>query len=147
MKHPVLPNNMSPNRTTRLHEEIYVFCRESEFKTFNTNKKVKSYRMTGQPNYTNINNVIYAFIRDKGVKTFNHNVFSTELVEELLHMYVKEKNIVLDPFTGSGSVVVACTKYKCKWIGSEIDKTQVEYAMMRVLEKRKEMRKKKIINK
>lgn len=141
IKHPVLPNNMNKNRLTRQHEEIYVFCRKDEFKTFKTNKKVVSVRESGQLNYSNLNNVIHAPIRDKKVKTFKHNVFSTDLVLELLNMYVKKSYIVYNPFSGTGTVFNACVIYKCKCIGSEIDKEQVEYARKRIINTRLELRK------
>lgn len=142
IKHPVLPNNMNKNRLTRQHEEIYVFCRKDEFKTFKTNKKVVSVRESGQLNYSNLNNVIHSQLRDKGVKTFKHNVFSTDLVLELLNMYVKKSYIVYNPFSGTGTVYNACVIYKCKFIGSEIDKEQVEYARKRIINTRRELRKK-----
>lgn len=141
IKSPVLPNNMSKNRTTRQHEEIYVFCRKDEFKTFKTNKKVVSVRESGQPNYSNLNNVIYAPIRDKGAKTFKHNVFSTDLVLELLNMYVKKSYIVYNPFSGTGTVYNACVIYKCKFIGSEISKEEVEYSRKRIINTRLKLRK------
>lgn len=141
IKYPVLPNNMSKNRLTRQHEEIYVFCRKDEFKTFKTNKTVISYRETGQANYSNLNNVINAPIRDKGEKTFKQNVFSTELVIELLDMYVKQNYIVYDPFSGTGTVFNG-TIGKCRFIGSEINKEQVEYSMKRIINTRRKLRKK-----
>ena len=106
-KTDILPDNMSKTQSTKNVSQIYLFCRKNEFKNYKTNKKVKSFRMTGQKTYTNISNIINAPVRDKGSKTFNHHVFSTELVKGLLNMYVKKRGIVFDPFCGTGSTCLA----------------------------------------
>lgn len=58
------PNSCSPNKLTRICEFFFVICRKSEFKTFHSNKKVKSNRKTGQPSYENIFNFISASNND-----------------------------------------------------------------------------------
>lgn len=45
-KKSALPNNTSSNKLTRIVEHVFVFCRKSEFKTFNANKEVKSITRT-----------------------------------------------------------------------------------------------------
>ena len=137
----ILPDNMSCNQSTKNVSQIYLFCRKNEFKTYKTNKKVKSFRMTGQANYTNINNVIYAQIRDKSTKTFGNNVFSTELVKGLLQMYVKKRGIVFDCFCGVGSTCLATLGENIYYIGSEIDKKQYEYSLIRILKRKQEIKK------
>ncbi len=136
----ILPDNMSRTQSTKNVSQIYLFCRKSEFKNYNTNKKVKSFRMTGQKTYTNIYNIINAPVKDKGTKTFNHHVFSTVLVKELLNMYVKKRGIVFDPFCGTGSTCLATINKNIYYIASEIDKEQVEYSRVRILKKKKEIK-------
>ena len=46
-KKSALPNNVSPNKLTRIIEPVFVICREDEFKTFNANEQVKSVSKTG----------------------------------------------------------------------------------------------------
>lgn len=140
-KTDILPDNMSCNQSTKNVSQIHLFCRKNEFKTYKTNKKVKSFRMTGQANYTNINNVIYAQIRDKSTKTFGNNVFSTELVKGLLQMYVKKRGIVFDCFCGVGSTCLATLGENIYYIGSEIDKKQYEYSLIRILKRKQEIKK------
>lgn len=140
-KTDILPDNMSKTQSTKNISQIHLFCRKNEFKTYKTNKKVKSFRMTGQKTYTNISNIINAPVRDKGKKTFNHHVFSTELVKGLLNMYVKKRGIVFDCFLGTGTVAVATINKNIYYIASEIDKEQVEYARIRVLKRKKEIKK------
>lgn len=38
-KNCATPNNVSPNKMTRICEFVYIFCRKKEFNTFTTNKK------------------------------------------------------------------------------------------------------------
>lgn len=137
----ILPDNMSKTQSTKNISQIHLFCRKSEFKTYNTNKKVKSHRENGQKTYTNISNIINAPVRDKSIKTFRNKVFSTELVKELLNMYVKKRGIVFDTFCGTGSTCLATINKNIYYIASEIDKEQVEYAKIRVLKRKQEIKK------
>lgn len=59
-KRNALPNSCSPNKLTRIWEFVFVFCRKDEIKTFNCNKKITSYRKTGQAAYENVFNFIEA---------------------------------------------------------------------------------------
>ena len=136
----ILPDNMSCNQSTKNVSQIHLFCRKNEFKTYKTNKKVKSHRENGQRTYTNISNIINAPVRDKGIKTFGNKVFSTELVKGLLNMYVKKRGIVFDCFLGTGTVAVATINKNIYYIASEIDKEQVEYSRVRILKKKKEIK-------
>lgn len=137
----ILPDNMSCNQSTKNVSQIHLFCRKNEFKTYNTNKKVKNFRENGQKTYTNISNIINAPVRDKGSKTFGNKVFSTELVKELLYKYVKKRGIVFDPFCGTGSTCLATINKNIYYIGSEIDKKQYEYSLIRILKRKQEIKK------
>ncbi|MFA5755420.1 MAG: site-specific DNA-methyltransferase [Candidatus Paceibacterota bacterium] len=53
-------------------------------------------------------------------------------IKELLFMFSKEGDIVLDPFIGSGSVAVACKQLNRKFIGFEIDKNYCKIAEERL---------------
>ena len=137
----VLPDNMSKTQSTKNVSQIYLFCRKNEFKNYNTNKIIKSFRENGQKTYTNISNIINAPVRDKSVKTFGNKVFSTELVKELLYKYVKKRGIVFDCFLGVGSTCLATINENIYYIGCEIDKEQVEYARTRILKRKQEIKK------
>lgn len=140
-KTDILPDNMSKTQSTKNISQIHLFCRKNEFKTYKTNKIVKNYRENGQANYTNISNIINAPVRDKEIKTFGNKVFSTELVKELLHMYVKKRGIVFDCFCGVGSTCLATINENIYYIGCEIDKKQVEYSLIRILKRKQEIKK------
>jgi len=53
-------------------------------------------------------------------------------IKELMIMFSKEDDIVLDPFIGSGSVAVACKQLKRNYIGFEIDKNYCKLANERL---------------
>ena len=57
-KKTAFPNSCSPNKLTRIWEFVFVICRKSEIKTFFCNKKITSYRKTGQAAYENIFNIL-----------------------------------------------------------------------------------------
>lgn len=130
-KKSALPNNMSPNKLTRITECIFVFCRKSEFKTFITNKKVVSYRSTGQPNFENVFNFIEARNND-GPTKLNKATFSSELCDKLLDIYAPQYSTVFDPFIGTGTTAVAAKRRGLKYVGCEISRQQVEYATDRL---------------
>ena len=77
-------------------------------------------------------------------------MLTVDVVLEILKNYYKKSHVIYDPFNYTGATSVACIKYGCKFIGSEIDKRQVEYSMKRIiqtrLELRQERRNNKIIN-
>jgi len=53
-------------------------------------------------------------------------------IKEVLNMFTKENDIILDPFIGSGSTAVACKQINRKFIGFEIDPRYVEIAVERL---------------
>ena len=126
-KNSAIPNNRSKNKLTRITESIFVFVRKNEFKTFNTNKQVKSViEKTGQKNYENIYNFIEAKNND-GSNNLNKAIFSIELVEKLLDIYAIPNAVVYDSFMGIGTTSYACINKNLNFIGSEICKEQYDY--------------------
>lgn len=134
-KKSALPNNRSSNKLTRIVEDIFIFCRKTEYITFNSNKKVVSISngklRSGQKSYENIYNFIEAKNNDGSCK-LNKATFSSELVEKLLHIYAKENSIIYDPFIGTGTTAIGCLKCSCNYIGSELSEAQCKYAEDRI---------------
>ena len=126
-KGSALPNNVSHNKLTRITEFVFVLCRTSEYKTFNTNKKVKSVSRTGQKYYENVFNFIEARNNDGSCK-LNKATYSTELCEKLINIYLKKGDLVYDPFMGTGTTANACKKLGLSYIGSELSENQVKYS-------------------
>lgn len=131
-KNSAIPNNTSSNKLTRITEDVYVFCRKSEYKTFNTNKGLASVNeKTGQKFYNNIFNFIEARNND-GSNPYNKATYSTELCEKLLAIYAQKDMVVYDPFMGTGTTANACKNMGLDCFGSEISKNQVNYANERL---------------
>ena len=133
-KRNAVPNTASPNKLTRICEDIFVFVRKDEYDTFTTNKKVVSYSMrTNQRNYENICNFVSAANND-GSCRIHKATYSTELCQWLLGVYAPEGSVVYDPFIGTGTTAVACLRMGkgLKYIGSEIYGDYVNFAKQRL---------------
>jgi DNA modification methylase len=126
-KKSALPNNVSPNKLTRITEDIYVFCRKNEYKTFQCNKTVSSIGKNGQTFYNNVFNFIEAKNND-GTCKLNKATFSSDLCKQLLTLYGHEHDIVYDPFMGTGTTAIACEELNMDCYGSELSTEQVKYS-------------------
>lgn len=131
-KHSATPNNVSSNKMTRICEFVYVFCRRQEFFTFTSNKKIIGYREdTGQPIYENIFNFFQAPNNDESTD-LNKATFSTEFVFNLIDRYVKNDDVVLDNFSGTGTTIKSCLQRNIKCIGIELSEKQCKYTIERL---------------
>ena len=133
-KKSAIPNNRSHNKLTRICEDVFVFCRKSEYLSFHANKKVVSIsggKRAGQKNYEVVFNLIEAKNND-GSCPLNKATFSSELCEKLLTIYAKDGGTVYDPFMGTGTTAVACKRLGLSYIGSEISEQQCEWAEERL---------------
>lgn len=127
-KKTATPNNVSKNKLTRICEFVYVFARRSDFLTFETNKKVVgNIERTGQAIYENIYNKVVADNND-GSNELNKATYSVDLVNQLMSIYCKKTDVVLDPFMGTGTTAVACKRKGNPFIGFELSDKQCEYA-------------------
>lgn len=128
-----LPNNSSKNKLTRVCEDVFVFVRKSEYKTFHANKEVSKVGITGQTFYRPINNFVEAKNNDESCP-LNKATYSSELCEWLLSTYapLNDNTIVYDPFMGTGTTAVACKRLGIGYLGSEISPKQCEWAESRL---------------
>lgn len=134
-KASALPNNTSSNKLTRIVEDIFVFVRKSEIKSFNAYKEVAKTRDNGQQYYKNYFNFIEAKNND-GACPYNKATYSSDMCLKLFDIYAKEGMLCYDPFMGSGTTAVACKKYGMKYIGSEISENQIKFAEERLLKEK-----------
>lgn len=132
-KKSALPNNTSKNKLTRIVEHVFVFCRKSEFKTFDTNKEVKSISKVGQKMYGNYFNFIEAKNNDKPNK-LNKATYSTELMMKLMDICCKDNSLIYDPFSGTCTTQNACILRGLSYLGSEISENQVKDGIKRLEE-------------
>ncbi len=71
-----------------------------------------------------------------GVRKKKYNHPTTKplgLMEDLIYFYSNRGDLVLDPFIGSGTTLVACEKLNRRWIGIEINPDYCEIAKRRIL--------------
>ena len=72
-------------------------------------------------------------INSKGINTFGHTApFPIKLVEIPLQALSRDSGLVLDPFLGSGTTVIACKMHGFKSVGIEFDDTYFELASNRI---------------
>jgi len=129
-----LPNNVSKNALTRICEDVFVFARKGEMKTYHANKRIVGRRATGQLSFGNIYNFVQAKNSD-GTCPLNKATFSSDLVCKLLDIYAYAPNLVVyDPFMGTGTTAIGCEKMlkSLRWIGSEMSKAQCEWSRDRI---------------
>lgn len=130
-KRSALPNNTSSNRLTRIVEDVFVFCRETESTTFYANKPISRIGTNGQTYYKCLYNFIEAPNNDE-VCNLNKATFSSDLCKQLLNMYATTESVVYDPFMGTGTTAVACKMLGMGCIGSELSAQQCEWAKKRL---------------
>lgn len=131
-KDSAIPNNVSTNKMTRICEFVYVFCREKEFMTFKTNKKIiGKMKHTNQPVYENVFNFFECKNNDKATE-LNKATFSTDFVKNIIDRYVKNNDVVLDNFGGTMTTSIACESRNIKSISIELSKKQCEYGVERI---------------
>lgn len=138
-KNSALPNNVSRNKLTRIVEDVFVFCRKDEYKTFNANKEISSIGKNGQTFYKNYYNFIEAKNNDGSCK-LNKATYSSDLCLQLLNIYGREGQKCYDPFMGTGTTAIACEQLGINCYGSELSKDQVEYSINRLNEFRKKVK-------
>lgn len=132
-KKSAFPNNCSPNKLTRITENIFVLCRKSEYRTFKMNKSVVSKRDNGQKMYENLFNFIEADNTDKGIDRNGHQAtFSTDLCAKLLNLYGGD--IIMDIFAGVGTTCVASKNMNKRYIGIELEEKYCEVTKKRLME-------------
>ena len=138
-KKTALPNNVSKNKLTRIVEDVLVFVRKTEYKTFNANKEVSSVGKNGQLFYKNYYNFIEAKNNDGACK-LNKATYSSDLCLQLLEIYANDNSVVYDPFIGTGTTAVACSKLGLTCFGSELSQEQIKFAQNRLKEFRENLK-------
>lgn len=133
-KSSAIPDNMTPNKATRIMEFIYVFCRKDEYHTFKSNKQVVNIMPHNKVKvYDTFNNIIDARNNDYSSK-LNKATFSSDLVVELLKRYAQPEMVVYDSFMGTGTTAIGVLKYgnDVRYIGSELSENQCKEANERI---------------
>lgn len=134
-KRSALPNNTSPNKSTRICEPVIVFCRKDELMSFPSNKKIVNQFATGQNLYSPFYNIFEARNND-GSNDLNKATFSTQFVDRLIDLYVPDEQrngwTVLDPFSGTGTTGISAITKGMKYVGIELSRQQCEHTVSRL---------------
>lgn len=77
-------------------------------------------------------NDVWRIKRGKKVTNLHGATFPEELVEKILTNFSRERDVVYDPFMGTGTTAVVCKKMNRCFIGSEIIISYVEVAKERL---------------
>ena len=70
--------------------------------------------------------------KENGEKINHMTVKPITLIAHIIKLFTKEQQVVLDPFLGSGSHIIAAIKTKRKYIGFEIEKKYFQLALKRI---------------
>ena len=71
-------------------------------------------------------------IKDKKIKTKHPGTFPDKIANDFIKAFTKEKDIVLDPFMGSGTTLKMAKKLNRKYIGIDISQKYCEIAKKRI---------------
>lgn len=65
-------------------------------------------------------------------KHLNKATFPLYLPRTILNMFGKKNELIYDPCMGTGTTAIAAVVEDRRWIGSELDKDQIDVALMRI---------------
>jgi modification methylase len=119
------------NPTLRdVHEYILVFCKET-FKRPNPEKRSSSIT---RDEFLEYSKSVWNFAAESARKIGHPAPFPLELPRRLIQLYTFEKEIVLDPFMGSGQTAIAAQKSGRHFVGYETDPIYMKLANRRIEE-------------
>jgi len=92
---------------------------------------------------------IWTFGAESARKIGHPAPFPIELPLRCIKLYTFEKDIILDPFMGSGSTAIAALMVDRRFLGYDIDKNYIKIAQKRInelLEKKKQKKINEVLN-
>lgn len=116
------------NPTLRdIHEYILVFSKGMFSRESLTRKTTIS-----RDEFLEFTKSVWTFSAEPATKVGHPAPFPVELPYRLIQLYTFEREIVLDPFIGSGQAAIAAIKTKRHYVGYDINKEYVKLAEKRV---------------
>ena len=111
-----------------VHEYILVFCKDSYSK-----KKVKVKKDTiTRDDFLSWTKSVWTFPTESAKKIGHPAPFPIELPHRLINLYTYEKDVVLDPFCGSGTTCIAAIQNNRNYIGYDIVEEYVDLSNNRI---------------
>src|SRR3989344_1540003 len=113
-----------------IHEYILIFSKES-FSRVNHNDQPAT--MT-RDEFLELTKSVWTFGAESAKRIGHPAPFPVELPSRCIKLYTFEKDIVLDPFIGSGTTAVAALMNSRRFVGYDIDKEYIKIAERRINE-------------
>ena len=111
---------------------------KSKYTGLGRNKKGQLLNQFGRVRLSEFKRItnIWTDIKEKStaIKTRHFTQKPLKAIERIIKLHTRENDIVLDPFLGSGTTALAARNLKRNWIGIEIDKNYVNFALERLME-------------
>jgi site-specific DNA-methyltransferase (adenine-specific) len=111
-----------------IHEYILVFCKDT-FTHSNPNKREST---ISKEEFLEFTKSVWKFPAERATKVGHPAPFPVELPYRLIQLYTFEGEVVLDPFSGSGSACIAALKTNRKYVAYDIDKKYCHLAEQRI---------------
>ena len=109
-----------------LHEYCLIFSKES----FNRNKEGVS--TIDKEEFMDSTLSIWNILPAKAKKVGHPAPFPEELVDRFINLYSYKRELILDPFMGSGTTALAAINSDRKYVGYEVNKEYCELAAIRI---------------
>ena len=109
-----------------LHEYCLIFSKES----LNRNKDGES--TIDKEEFMDSTLSIWNILPAKAKKVGHPAPFPEELVDRFINLYSYKKELILDPFMGSGTTALAAINSDRKYVGYEVNKEYCELAAKRI---------------
>ncbi|GAA7169253.1 site-specific DNA-methyltransferase [Helicobacter pylori] len=109
------------------HEYILIFSKEN----YKRDKKEKIDSISKE-NFIEWSKSVWRFPAVSAKKIGHPAPFPVELPKRLIEFYSFEKDVILDPFLGSGSTAIAAMSLKRNYVGYEINEEYVKLAKKRI---------------
>lgn len=119
------------NPTLRdIHEYILVFSKDS----FRREEIKKRKNTISREDFLEFTKSVWTFSAESARKIGHPAPFPIELPYRLIQLYTFEKEVVLDPFVGSGQAAIAAIKTNRHYVGYDVNKEYVRLAESRIKE-------------
>ena len=111
-----------------IHEYILVFSKSSFARDRIENKK----STISKEEFIEFTKSVWTFSAEPATKVGHPAPFPVELPYRLIQLYTFEKEVILDPFMGSGQTAIAAIKTHRHYIGYETNQEYIELAQRRI---------------
>lgn len=117
-----------------IHEYILIFSKQSFSRANHNDEKVTMIK----DEFLEFTKSIWTFGAESAKKIGHPAPFPTELPLRCIKLYTFENDVILDPFMGSGTTVVAVLKANRHFVGYDTDPEYIKIADKRIKEARSE---------